>query len=72
MLLFIESAIRGDMSQCLNRYAIANNRYMESNFNPYEQESYIFYFDIINQYGAAMRQSLPYSNFEWIHNYTQN
>ena len=43
---------------------------MDSNFNAYEQESYIFYFDVNNQYGAAMSQSLPYSSFEWIHNYT--
>ena len=66
MLLFVESGV----SQCSNRYAKANNYYMESNFNAYEQESYIFYFDLNNQHGSAMSQSLPHSNFEWIHNYT--
>ena len=42
---------------------------MESNFNASEQESYVFYFDVNNQYGAAISESLPHSNFEWIHKY---
>ena len=34
------------------------------------KQIYISYFDVNNQYGAAMSQSSPYSNFERIHNYT--
>ncbi|XP_031783868.1 uncharacterized protein LOC103317258 isoform X1 [Nasonia vitripennis] len=69
MVLFVERGIRGGLSQCSNRYATANHKYMCENYNKDEKNQYLIYLDANNLYGHSLSQYLPYDEFEWLENY---
>ena len=58
MLLMIEEGIRGGICHAVQRYAKANNKYM-NNYNKSITSSFLMYLDTNNLYGWAMSQKLP-------------
>ena len=64
MYEFVESGIRGGLSQISTRHAVANHKYL-SNYDKTKEDNYIIYLDANNLYGWAMSQYMPYANFKW-------
>ena len=72
MYLFFKRMIRGGISMISNRYAEANNPYMNDLYDPEKETSYIVYYDANNLYGFIMMQKLPCGGFEWFNNEEMN
>ena len=64
MLLLFEKVIRGGMSNVVQRYAKANNKYMK-NYDNTQKSVYLMYLDANNLYGWAMSKKLPIDSFKW-------
>jgi hypothetical protein len=63
--LMIERGIRGGISQCSNRYARENNKYMNEKYDKSKESVFIEYLDANNLYRWAMRKYVTYGNFKW-------
>ena len=61
---FIESGIRGGISQITHRYAEVNNKYL-NHYDKNKEDSYIIYYDANALYSSAMSTYLPYKDFQW-------
>ena len=65
--LFIENGSRGGVSYIAERYAKANNKYM-NDYDSNKPSTFITYLDKNNLYGWTMSEYLPYEQFEWLKN----
>ena len=65
MLLMIEDGIRGGICHAIQRYAKANNKYM-NDYNKNKESSYIQYLEANNLHGMAMSEKLPIKGFKWM------
>ena len=65
ILLKFEKGIRGGITQAVERYAKANNKYMKDPYSPDEESIYLQYLDANNLYRWAMVQNLLTHGFLW-------
>ena len=70
MLLMVEEGIRGGISHDIQRYAKANNKYM-NDYDRKKRSSYIQYLDANNLYGKAMIEKLPVRGFKWENDFSK-
>ena len=65
--LFTVKGLRGGISYIAERYAKANNKYM-NDYDPKTLSTLISYLDMNNLYGWAMSGYLPSGRFKWLKN----
>ena len=65
MLLMVEEGIRGGICHAIQRYAKANNKYM-NDYDKKKKPSCIQYLNANNLYGKAMTEKLPVRGFKWV------
>ena len=64
MLLMIEEAVRGGITQVITKFSEANNKYMQ-NYDKNKDSSFLQYLDLNSLYAWAMCQKPPMKNFNW-------
>ena len=62
-ILYIESGLRGGLSQVSLKYGCANNKFIP-NYNKDLEDSCIIYFDINHSYGGILTLPIPYAKFK--------
>ena len=65
MYEMVERGLRGGMCQVSSKQAIANNKYMEEDYDETKPSNYITYLDANALYGYAMIQKLPIGKLTW-------
>ena len=65
--LFIVKGLKGRTSYIPERYAKANNKYM-NDYDPKKPSTFITDLDMNNLYGQAMSEYLYYGGFKWLKN----
>ena len=66
MYRMIQPNIRGGICHASVRYVRANNKLMDSLYDPRQPTSYIMEVDANNHYGWAMSQKMSDSDYEWV------
>lgn len=64
--LFIEKGIRGGITTCVKRHALANNPYMGVSYKSDRPVSYLTYIDANNLYAVGMEKPMPKNSFCWL------
>ena len=64
MVLMVENAIRGGLTQVVKKYGVANNKYLPD-YDKNQKSTYLQYLDANNLYGYAMIKKLPLNGFKW-------
>ena len=62
--LLFEKGIRGGTCNVVQKYAVANNKYMKS-YDDTKDSYFIVYIDVNNLYGWTMCKKLPVDGFTW-------